>query len=69
MQAFEDCINETACPLAPWAVIPADDKLNMRLLTTRLVLRELEQMKLRWPLADERLAATRDEIRNQLVND
>jgi PPK2 family polyphosphate:nucleotide phosphotransferase len=68
-QAFEDCINETACPLAPWAVIPADDKLNMRLLTTRLVLRELEKMNLSWPTADDRLAAEKDAIRAQLADD
>ncbi len=69
MQAFEDCINETACPLAPWAVIPADDKLNMRLLTTRLVLRELERMHLKWPEADERLAKEKSTIRKNLSND
>lgn len=69
MRAFEDCINATACPLAPWAVIPADDKLNMRLLVARLVLRELEQMDIRWPAPDKRLAREKDRIRKQLLKD
>ena len=30
--AYEDCITETATDNAPWYVIPADDKKNMRLM-------------------------------------
>ncbi len=66
MQAFSDCINETATVKAPWAVIPADDKLNMRLLVTSLVLQEMEKMNLQWPTADERLANEMDDVRARL---
>lgn len=49
MTAYEDCINETATPDAPWYVIPADDKLNMRLLVAAVILQSLKGMKLEFP--------------------
>jgi len=69
MKAFEDCINATACKNAPWAVIPADDKLNMRLLVTKIVLEQMQSMDLNWPAADERLEAEIDQLRELLTND
>lgn len=66
MQAFEDCINATACDAAPWAVIPADDKLNMRLLVTSIVLQELRKLNLNYPPANERLASEMDDIKARL---
>lgn len=66
MNAFEDCINATACKNAPWAVIPADDKLNMRLLVTKIVLEQMQTMDLHWPAADERLEAEIDNLRKIL---
>lgn len=62
MSAFEDCINATASAEAPWAVIPADDKLNMRLLVAKIVLQHLKQMKLSTPQASERLSQEMDDI-------
>lgn len=61
MNAFEDCINATASAEAPWAVIPADDKLNMRLLVAKIVLQHLKQMKLSTPPASERLSQEMDD--------
>jgi PPK2 family polyphosphate:nucleotide phosphotransferase len=66
MHAFEDCINATACANAPWAVIPADDKRNMRLLVTKLVLEQMRSMDLHWPEADERLESEADNLREIL---
>lgn len=66
MLAFEDCINATACANAPWAVIPADDKRNMRLLVTKLVLEQMRSMDLHWPEADERLESEADNLRKIL---
>lgn len=66
MQAFEDCINATACKAAPWAVIPADDKLNMRLIVTSIVLQELRKLKLKTPPASERLANEMEDIKARL---
>jgi PPK2 family polyphosphate:nucleotide phosphotransferase len=47
-KAYEDTINETARKQAPWYVIPADDKKNMRLLVGRVLIEELKKL----PLAD-----------------
>jgi len=66
MRAFEDCINATACKNAPWAVIPADDKLNMRLLVTKIVLQQMRSMDLDWPEADDRLENEIDNLRKSL---
>lgn len=68
MNAFEDCINATASKEAPWAVIPADDKLNMRLLVTKIVLQELKKMKLAPPAASRRLRDEMEDIKTRLKN-
>jgi PPK2 family polyphosphate:nucleotide phosphotransferase len=43
--AFEDAINETATDHAPWYVVPADDKKNMRLIVGRILIDELKKLK------------------------
>ena len=35
--AYEQCIQETATPESPWCVIPADDKMNMRLIVAKII--------------------------------
>ncbi|MEZ0486020.1 PPK2 family polyphosphate kinase [Fibrella aquatica] len=44
--AFEDAINETATKKAPWYVVPADDKKNMRLIVGRILITELKKLQL-----------------------
>lgn len=51
--AYETCINETATDKAPWYVIPADDKKNMRLLVGRIVIDELKKLPIAEPEPDE----------------
>jgi PPK2 family polyphosphate:nucleotide phosphotransferase len=43
-RAYEDAINETADPHAPWYVIPADDKKTMRLLIGQVLIEELARL-------------------------
>jgi polyphosphate kinase 2 (PPK2 family) len=43
-RAFEDAINETATKNAPWYVVPADDKKNMRLIVGRILIEELKKL-------------------------
>ena len=54
MQAYEECINNTASEHAPWYVIPADDKKNMRLIVSQLILEKLKSLKLAYPVIDEK---------------
>ncbi|WP_080059588.1 PPK2 family polyphosphate kinase [Spirosoma aerolatum] len=52
--AYETCINETATDKAPWYVIPADDKKNMRLLVGRIIIDELKKLPIENPEPDEK---------------
>ena len=48
-QAYEACLGATSTRLAPWYVVPADDKKNARLIISRIVLDALEGLKLSHP--------------------
>lgn len=49
MHAYEECISATATPTAPWYVIPADDKLNMRLAVCRIILDRMRALDIDYP--------------------
>lgn len=52
--AYEACINETATDKAPWYVIPADDKKNMRLLIGHILVEELQKLPIEEPEGDDK---------------
>jgi PPK2 family polyphosphate:nucleotide phosphotransferase len=57
MKAFEEAINATSTPHAPWYVIPADRKWAMRAAVADIVTTTLTAMKVTYPrLEDEQLA-------------
>src|SRR6185369_8863926 len=67
MQAYEACLGATSRRLAPWYVVPADDKRNARLIVSQVLIDTLSALKLRYPVVD---AARRREllaIRRQLM--
>jgi PPK2 family polyphosphate:nucleotide phosphotransferase len=49
MAAYEDCINATSSRGSPWHIVPADDKLNARLIVSRVVIHALKGLKLAYP--------------------
>jgi len=49
MRAYEKCLAATSTKHAPWYVVPADDKLNTRLIVSRIVLDSIEALKLSYP--------------------
>lgn len=49
MEAYEDALNATSKPWAPWYSIPADDKRFMRKTVAGIVVSTLESMDLRYP--------------------
>ena len=49
MTAYEDCINATASKKAPWFVVPADDKKNLRLIVGKIIEEELKKMDMKYP--------------------
>jgi len=69
MRAFEDALNETSRPWAPWYAIPADDKPYMRLQVARVVQETLESLGVGFPKIDDAarlaLAKCRDALERQ----
>jgi PPK2 family polyphosphate:nucleotide phosphotransferase len=49
MQAYEEMIQKTASPHAPWYVVPADHKWYTRLIVAAAVVEALEGLKLSYP--------------------
>jgi PPK2 family polyphosphate:nucleotide phosphotransferase len=49
MKAYEACLGATSTAHAPWYVVPADDKLNARLIISRIVLETLKALKMTYP--------------------
>lgn len=67
MKAYEDCLGATSTRAAPWHVVPADDKLNSRLIVSRIVIDVMKGLDLKYPEASpERLRELRA-IRRQLA--
>jgi len=67
MRAYEKCLSATSTRRAPWYVVPADDKLNARLIVSRIVLDTVEGLELSYP---KTTAARRRELlllRDQLA--
>jgi polyphosphate kinase 2 (PPK2 family) len=59
MNAYEDAIQHTATPEAPWYVVPADNKWYTRLVVAAAVVHALEKLNLSYPKVD---AAKRKEL-------
>ena len=56
MRAYEEALNATSRPQAPWYAIPADDKPYMRVTVARLVRDRLAALNLEYPrLPDDEL--------------
>lgn len=56
-QAYEDAINATATPEAPWYVVPADNKWYTRYLVSQILVDTLEMMNPQYPPLDSAEAA------------
>ena len=60
MKAYEKCLGATSTHDAPWYIVPADDKLNARLIVSRVVLDTLAELRLSYPKSS---AGRRRELR------
>ena len=69
MEAYEDMIQHTATPHAPWVVVPADDKPLARLIVAAAVVDAMQDMKLAFPKVSEaqkaELAAARKALESE----
>jgi PPK2 family polyphosphate:nucleotide phosphotransferase len=64
--AYEDCLNATSTKDSPWYVVPADDKLNMRLIVSRIVLDTFKELKMAYPKTSAERRKELQTIRAQL---
>ena len=69
MAAYEDAINATARPWAPWYAIPADSKPWMRLLVAQLVRDQLATLDLTHPTLPDHEKAELQEYRAHLTTE
>ena len=51
MQAYEACISATSTAVAPWYVVPADDKKNARLIISRIIVDIFRGLDMSYPSA------------------
>jgi len=66
-QAYEEAIAATSRPWAPWYVIPADDKLHMRVMVAEVMVASLGSLDLRAP--EPLIGRPIEEVRAMLVDD
>ncbi|HXE09099.1 MAG TPA: ADP-polyphosphate phosphotransferase [Acidobacteriaceae bacterium] len=59
-RAFEECLEATSRPHAPWFAVPADNKESARLIVSQIVVDALKDLKMSYP-------ATTPERRKQLA--
>ena len=52
VRAYEDALNATSRPCAPWYAIPADSKSYMRMAIAEIVVQTLRGLDLRYPTLD-----------------
>jgi len=66
MKAYEEMLNATSRPRAPWHAIPADDKPFMRASVAQIVVDRLKGLDLRYPTVDSDERARLQEMRDAL---
>jgi len=49
LSAYEDALNETSRPWAPWYAVPADDKKYMRRIVAEILVETLRSMDVHYP--------------------
>ncbi len=60
MAAYEACLGATSTDDCPWFVVPADDKLNARLIVSHVIVEKLKALEMAYP---ETNAGRRKELR------
>ena len=66
MEAYQELLDNTSKPWAPWHAIPADNKLYMRVQVAKIIVDNLKAMNPQYPIADKKEVAQFDEMRAAL---
>jgi len=67
MDAYEECLSAASTNHAPWYVVPADDKLNARLIISQILVDTLASLKLSYPATTAERQKELQAIRKQLA--
>jgi len=68
-RAYEDALNATSRPWAPWYAIPADSKSYMRRAVAEIIADTLDRLPLRWPEVSAEERAELQAVRAKLDAD
>ena len=69
MSAYEQCLEATSTRVAPWYVVPADDKYNARLIVSHVIVKTLNQLNMVFPTTDSAHRRELRAIRKQLAKE
>jgi PPK2 family polyphosphate:nucleotide phosphotransferase len=69
MDAYEQALNATSRPFAPWYAIPADNKPFMRRAVADILVKTLEELPLAYPTVSKKGRNEMLELRKQLEKD
>jgi PPK2 family polyphosphate:nucleotide phosphotransferase len=68
-KAYGECLSATSTKIAPWFVVPADDKENTGLIISQVVLEALEGLKMAYPKSTPERRRELQAIRKLLVKE
>ncbi len=69
-KCYQEAINQTSKPHAPWYLIPSDDKKTARVIVAEIMLQELQKYKdIKEPELDDDIKAKISEYKEELKND
>jgi polyphosphate kinase 2 (PPK2 family) len=66
MKAYEACLSATSTGHAPWYIVPADDKLNARVIISQIVCDTFASLELKYPKASAKRITELNSIRRTL---
>ncbi len=67
MAAYEDMIQATSRPYAPWYVVPADNKPFARLIVAKAMIEALDGLDLKFPRVDPAALKEMEKVRKALL--
>jgi len=68
-KCYEKCLSATSTKHSPWYVVPADDKLNARLIVSRIVLDTIAGLELEVPKVSAKQRRELQAFRKRLVEE
>jgi PPK2 family polyphosphate:nucleotide phosphotransferase len=69
MRAYEQCLSATSTEIAPWYIVPADDKPSARLIVSQVILDTLGALGSSYPVIDARRRRELRAVRRSLMKE